>query len=323
MNNLQLMKNRLNFLGGNTEGRMIKGKAKTLDKALYASYQGADAILVPKGYKQNESAEIESFRCLINPNLNKQDYDEKIISAHYEHSLENGSIIKWIGTSSYWLVYLQQLTEDAYFRAAIRRARYTINFKDDDGKIVSVYAAVRGPVETKINFLEKGNFRTDTPNWSLELLMPANEIVLKNIYRYSKFMLEGTMWQVQVVDSISTPGIVQVAAVEYYVNKDVDDVENELAFGLIPEKEDPNSAMEDYYIEGKTFIKVMEEATYSIVGLLNGKWSYDDKIICVNYHDDNKITIEPKIKTSGQTMLTYTDNDGTVAEKVIVIESLF
>ena len=40
---------------------MIKGKAKTLDKALYASYQGADAILIPKGYKQNESAEIESF----------------------------------------------------------------------------------------------------------------------------------------------------------------------------------------------------------------------------------------------------------------------
>ena len=47
----------------------------------------------------------------------------------------------------------QELTELAYFRGEIRRCSYEINWIDEDGNLNSSYAAVRGPVETKINFI--------------------------------------------------------------------------------------------------------------------------------------------------------------------------
>ncbi|MDE6285088.1 MAG: hypothetical protein K2M17_05020 [Bacilli bacterium] len=317
------MKKRLEYLGGDTEGRMIKGKCKTLDKVLYASYQAAEASEIPNRYKQNDVKELPQFKCLINPNLNKQDYDEKIISTHYYNNLKNGSIIRWRGTDTVWLVYLQALTEDAYFRAEIRRARYTINFKDDNGEIVSVYAAVRGPVETKINYLEKGNFRTDIPNWSLNILMPASDIVLKNIDRYSRFVLKGTVWRVMAVDSISTPGIVEIVALENYINKDVDDMENELTFGLIEEKVDPNPDGLENYIDGKTFLKPGEIAEYSIVGMeqMLGTWEYDKKVICEIAY--GKFQVKSSVST--QTYLRFVPFDTEIEpiEKIIVIESLF
>lgn len=323
MNNLELMKLRLNHLGGNVEGRMIKGKATTLDKAFYASYQAADAIIIPEGYKQNELDGLDVFRCLINPNLNKQDYDEKIISAQYSSKVRNGSVIKWVGTGTHWLIYLRELTEDAYFRGAIRRARYTINFKDEDGSIVSVYAAVRGPVETKINYLEKGNFRTDTPNWSLDILIPANKVTLKNLDRYSKFAFQGKIWETQVVDTISTPGVIQVTALENYINKDMDDMENELAFGLVEEVIDPNPDNADVYIDGNTFVKPTETVSYSIVGVSNGKWKYDSKLVCAKKQNSETIELEIITSKSGQTVLEYVTEDGTSIQKIIVIESLF
>ena len=47
------------------------------------------------------------------------------------------------------------MTELAYFRGEIRRCRYTINYKDEDGQEHMTYAAIRGPVETKINYIQK------------------------------------------------------------------------------------------------------------------------------------------------------------------------
>lgn len=325
--NLLNLNKRLEILGGKTEGRMIKGKAKTLDKALFASYQAAEASIIPFGIKQKEDKEKNPpFKCLINPNLNKQDYDEKIISVHYNKGVRNGTVVKWHGTDSYWLVYLQHLTEDAYFRAEIRRARYSINFKDNNGDIVSVYAAVRGPVETKISYIEKGNFRTDIPNWSLEILMPASEIVLKNIDRYSRFALKGKVWEVTVVDSISMDGVVQINALESYTNKDVDDMDNELAFGLVEEIIDPNPDGLEFYIEGKTFLKPKETGSYSIVGMdiNNGYWDYDSKVICEVSRTSDSINFQAKSSVSAQTILKFIPLDGKGAiEKTIVVQSLF
>ena len=62
------MKTRLNYNGGNAEGRMIKDKERSLKKALLYSYQAATAIL----------EDGREFRCLINPNKNKPEYDNKI-----------------------------------------------------------------------------------------------------------------------------------------------------------------------------------------------------------------------------------------------------
>lgn len=63
-------------------------------------------------------------RALINPNKISQDYDEKIVSVGYEFNFQPGDIFEWVGTNSYWLIYLQDLTELAYFRGKIRRCSH-------------------------------------------------------------------------------------------------------------------------------------------------------------------------------------------------------
>jgi len=72
----------------------------------------------------------------------------------------------------------------------------------------------------------------DRPNHSLHILMPKNEDTLKYFKRYSKFYLPNAdmpereiCWRVEAFDSISTPGILEITAVEYYANEFEDDTE--------------------------------------------------------------------------------------------------
>ena len=105
------MVKRLRYHGGkDQQDRMIKDKQKTLEKAFLYSYQGAKV-------KNIETEEIA--RALINPNKLKQDYDDKIISIGFDYGYQPGTVFEWMNTNSYWLVYLQDLTELAYFKGEI------------------------------------------------------------------------------------------------------------------------------------------------------------------------------------------------------------
>ena len=94
--------------GYSQQDRMIVGKRKSLEKALQYSYQGADIASV------NEPDIIH--RALINPNITKQDYDDKILSTDYNNNYKPGDVFIWYGKQgtkivpSYWLIYLQDLT---------------------------------------------------------------------------------------------------------------------------------------------------------------------------------------------------------------------
>lgn len=74
MSSLDNLKLRLKFNGETAEGRMQSGKLKTLKKALLYSYQAATAVL----------SDGRMFRCLINPDKLKNDYDDKIISIPFK-----------------------------------------------------------------------------------------------------------------------------------------------------------------------------------------------------------------------------------------------
>ena len=52
---------------------------------------------------------------------------------------------------------------------------------------------------------------------------------------------EKVCWRVEATDYISTPGILEVTAVEYYANETEDDIENGIVGGLIKEIKNPNS----------------------------------------------------------------------------------
>jgi len=93
---------------------------------------------------------------------------------------------------------------------------------------------LRGPVETKIDYIQKHGISVDNPNHSIHFLMPLNEETKKYFRRYSKFYLQGdpTCWRVEAWDWLSTPGILEVNAVEYFANESEDDIDAGIAGGL-------------------------------------------------------------------------------------------
>ena len=310
---------RLRQMGGHRQQeRMIHDKRATLDRAIWNSYQAAEVIKVDAEYKK-------PIRCLINPNKLKQDYDDKIISIGYEYNFKCGDVFEWLGTKTHWLIYLQDLTELAYFRGDIRKCSYKISWEDDSGKH-ETYAAIRGPVETKINYIQKHGISVDTPNHSLHILMPLNEYTLKYFQRYKKFYLNSfddvtnkICWRVEATDAISTPGILEINAVEYYANEHEDDIKNGIVGGLIIEPDNPNEENIEDLIIGETFIKPQKYYHYRFNGAIISNWIYDEKLpIKVKMMDDDEIEIKWTANYSGQFKLEYGGY-----EKTIIVESLF
>jgi hypothetical protein len=307
---------RLTQHGGNAQQeRMIRDKRRSLDHATWYSYQAAEVVKL-------DASDRKPVRALINPNKLKQDYDDKILSVGFEYNFKPGTVFEWLGTDTYWLVYLQDLTELAYFRGDIRRCSYEIKYVDDEGVRHSIYAAVRGPVETKINFIQKHGISVDTPNHSLSLLMPKNEHTLEYFKRYNKFYLQGddTCWRVEATDWISTPGILEVVAVEYYANETEDDVEAGIVGALVPEPVDPNPDIA-IGIEGETFIKVKRAYKYKFTGYESHRWELGSKCpvkVEIDPTDPRNVTITWTQGYSGQFDLYYGDY-----KKTIVVESLF
>ena len=318
------MSKQLNYHGGYfQQNREIRDKQKSLQKALLYSYQGA---FVKKYYPESDEAhKSDIVRALINPNKLKQDYDDKIISIGFEHEFHTGDIFEWVDTNTYWLIYLQETTEAAYFRGDIRKCRYKISWKDGN-EIKSTFAAVRGPVETKINNIQKHGVSIDTPNYTLSILMPLNEDTLKQFQRYSKFYLQNIQgehkvcWRVEATDSISTPGILEVVAEEYYSNEFEDDIENGIVGGLIEEIKNPNSEEVEDAIVGETFIKPKTAYTYYFNGSLLSDWKVGGKHLPLKAKKIDEYTIELTWDStySGQFDLSYGDY-----KKTIVVESLF
>jgi hypothetical protein len=133
---------------------------------------------------------------------------------------------------------------------------------------------LRGPVETKIDYIQKHGISVDNPNHSLHILMPKTTASLKRFKRYSKFYLQdlaegedNICWRVEATDSFSTPGILEITAVEYYANEHEDDVENGKVGALITKPIDPNVGTDsEFVIIGETFIKPKKEYIYYIDG---------------------------------------------------------
>lgn len=293
---------------------MIRDKRRSLDHATFYSYQAAKVV-------KTDATDRKPVRALINPNKLKQDYDDKIISVGFEYNFKPGTVFEWLGTKTHWLVYLQDLTELAYFRGDIRKCSYEIVWEDEEG-VHKTYAAIRGPVETKINFIQKHGISVDTPNHSLSILMPKNDYAMAYFKRYNKFYLQGdeTCWRVEATDWISTPGILEVTAVEYYANETEDDIEAGIVGALIPEITDPNSE-EEVGIKGETFIKVKTSYKYKFNGYESHRWELGSKCpvkIEIDPKDPRNVTITWTQGYSGQFDLYYGDY-----KKTIVVESLF
>ena len=313
---IRRMGQRLRYDGGfPQQNRMIQDKRRSFDKAVKYSYQGAMI------------KEVNGLTCapaLINPNKLKQDYDDKILSVGFEYDIKPGDVFEWQNTGTYWLVYLQDLTELAYFRGDIRKCTYQISFENEDGDLVNTYAAIRGPVETKINFIQKNGISVDVPNHSLNILIPKTEDTVKYFQRYSKFYLKGLVagddpicWRVEATDTISMPGILELTAVEYYANEMEDDIKNGIAGGLIVNPAEQEQAPS--LIKGEGFIKPKISYTFVYKGNEKARWLIEGKGAPIEAKINGKeITITWTKGYSGQFVLHWGKSS-----KTIVVESLF
>ena len=234
---------RLRAAGGHSQQeRMIHDKREALNRAVHFSYQEAQIL-------REDAESRQPVRALINPNKLKPDYDDKVVSVGYEYNFKPGDVFEWLGTGTHWLIYLQDLTELAYFRGDIRKCSYQIKWENEEGAVQSTWIALRGPVETKINFIQKGGISVDVPNHSLNILMPKTEETLKYFKRYSKFYVTNTddvtsaiCWRVEATDTLSMPGVLEINAVEYYSNTVEDDVEAGIVGGLVVSPEVPDES---------------------------------------------------------------------------------
>lgn len=333
MNNLEMMRKRFEWQGGiRQENRMIKDKWRTLQRALKYSYQ---ACTIQKVQSYDEclphdwpGPEIDESlhpydRALINSDKVKQEYDDKIVSVNSPTNKGTiyvpGDTFKWHGTDSYWIIYTQELTEDAYFRGEIRRCKHRIKFKDEDGNWWSTWAAVRGPVETQINSIQKNQERIDRPNLSLNILMPNNPITLRTFDRYKKFLFAGRCWRVEAPDTISMINIIEINAEEDYVNVHTDDVKQEMKDGLIIEPIDPSPKSG---ISGNTFIKPKIRETFS-VDEQGGTWKILENVpvkICKSGNKQIQLIWDKMV--SGQFTLEWSKGD-KLMQKIVVVESLY
>lgn len=337
MNNLTNMFHRLINAGGKEQqNRMILDKKKTLDKATQYSYQGAK-INVLNNIGQVEHTNVPA---LINPNKLVADYDEKIISVDYKYNVSSGTIIQWNNPiesnnqKTYWLVYLQDLTELAYFRANMRKCNYIIPIKNTQtNEIYNCYVSLIGPKQQSIQSIIQNHFVLDVPNYTVTLLVPNNQQTAAYFRRYNKFVLNSiensspTTWMIEAVDYISLPGLIEVHAREYYEEITLEEREQ-----IAAENQYSNICLMDLNnnLEGEDYsIKPKANYIFTINDDVKGKWNiisnYPDLQlpIKIKEKDDKSIELIWNAMYGGfEFVLEFIANDNRKAYKTIQVISL-
>lgn len=326
---IENMKARLKYMGGNQQERMNKDKLMGLKKALLYSYQAATAVL----------ADGREFRCLINRNKLSMDLDDKILSIPFEDvclnenrvgttteglvktNIKEGDVIEWKENGSHWLVFLQRLEETAYFRADLRRCRYEITL--DNGN--KYWGYVRGPVEQSMIWMQNSGNYINKLNYTLVMYLTKNKETLDYFHRFKKITINGRPWEVQVVDDMSTPGIIEIALKETFSNTPETDIDKAVKESI---NIDVIDIKEETYIHGPSEVYPYDVKTYEIRNYESngGSWFVENesrsKMISLTDKDSNKVTVNIVTGRSGSFTLVYKTNEQVVAALDIEIKSL-
>lgn len=238
---------RTQYLGGNQLDRINKQKLRSFQAALKNDYQ-------TRYIKTNNHA---AWPCLINKNSLKSDYDKEYISVEYAAGLEAGDTFECLDDGSHWMIYLPIITETAYLRSEIIRCRYTL---DVDGEKYWIY--FQGPTETDLRWFIKNQINVNELNLSGTIYIKNDEKTKKFFKRFTHLKLDGHVWEVQVTDAISVPGILELEIQEYYDN----------SIAELPEiKVDQETPLN--VIKGQTVVK-----QNSVIGYMIDNAAYDPNI---------------------------------------------
>lgn len=324
MSGLEDLKIRLQYNGGyKQESRMQLDKLRTLKKALIYSYQAATAIL----------EDGREFRCLINPDKNKLDYDDKIISIPYkdiclnkeksaektsqgeeEIGMKVGDVFTWKETNTDWLVYLERLEEDAYFRAEIRKCNNEIEINDKKYKVYT-----HGPdVESILWHTRRGFGSWSDLNYDLTMWVTKNEDTEAFFHRFNKIEIKGNPWEICAADFDSTPGLIEVQLKETFRNTIADEkkAEEEALKPIDPEPGEEEQTLP--HIIGDAIVYPYDTKTYTIVNLNSGTWKLSNNKAKITAQTDSEVTIVITTSKSGSIDLIYNKDENDIIYNITI-----
>ena len=194
---------RLEHMGGDMLGRINQQKLNGLRAALKNDYNS----------RMIETPLHAAWPALINEDNLKPDYDKKIVSVEYASELEPGDVFKCLDDGTHWMVYLPKLTELAYLHSEIIRCRYTLTIDD-----TTYWIYFQGPTETDIRWFIKRGINVNELNLSGTIFIKNNAQTRAFFDRFTHIKVDNHIWEVQVTDSISVPGVLELEVQEYYDN---------------------------------------------------------------------------------------------------------
>ena len=259
------------------------------------------------------------FKCLINHDKLKVDYEDKIISIPFEEApidsdivedtdFHNGTVFKWVHGNkqewtpdTYWIVYMQYSEETAYFRGEIRKADEQIEIitVDEQGNesSKSYRGWMTGPNETTVLWHTKKNVTWNDLNYTKILYITKDEDTLAFFQRFDRVIINNKPWEVQAYnDSYTkgkdfTTGIIRVALKETYTstNEFIKEVLDDAA------DQDEDTSLQPY-IEGPVSAKPYDRLIFTAKNFdADEQWSISNSALAkiVKYSQDNKtITVD-------------------------------
>ncbi len=322
MSSLDNLKKRLDYYGGaNQEQRMNTDKLRSLKKALLYSYQAQTAIL-----KDNRE-----FRCLINHDKLKEDYDDKIISIPYddiclnadkigkthegiEHiGMQVGDVFTWKETNTKWIVIQEILEENAYFRGTIRKAEDEVII---DGK--SYYGYLGKWSKNELWHTKKGTSWSEM-GYEVVLYITKDDETVDFFHRFQKVTINGRLWEVQMVNDITSDTMLIIYLKETYIN-DMEDAAASAPQEISTEPEETSS--EAPAIKGSLTIYPFDTKTYTIENAENGVWSLSNTKGRIVEQTSQSVTIEITTAKSGSIDLIYIRENEEDIVQTITIKSL-
>lgn len=314
MSGLDNMKKRLDWAGGDTQdGRNVKGKLLSLRSAIKNSYQ-AEWI----------TFNGQRFRCLINPSKIIEEYDQKEISIEFVSGIKDGSTFYWDRTESYWICFLRDFSEEAYFRSNIRRCLYKININNVD---YPVY--VRGPVETALVWSQKHKITFNDMNHSLLLYITKNKDTLEYLSRHQIIDFPDPVndfeedvenykthkWKVAATDKYSQAGLIEVYLEEYFDNSS-----ESLIIDDTPEKPDTSKP----YIEGPQIIKPYDTKIEYIFSdsTSTGTFVVNSSKVKITKQLDNKCYLDVLTGKENKFKIDYVVDDEVITSLDVNINSI-
>ena len=298
MSGLENLSLRLKYLGGNSNGRMNNGKLRSFKDALKDSYQSTTI----------RRYDGEEFECLINPDQIKPDYDNKIISIDNIAGFKVGDTLYCPINNTYWIVYLSQLTETAYFRGYIRRCRYKLTIAGSD-----YYVYIQGPTEGNITWSQSSGISFNKLNGSLVMYVAKTPESLDFFQRFAQIDLGGQTWRVVVTDNISMPGLIEVRLEEYF-NNSLESLQNVPV--VIP------IDISVPHIIGDAFVRPYDTLEYLIALAEGGTWSISNTKAEILTSDATFAKVKIVSGKSGSFNLVYSRPEESDIILMVTIESL-